>query len=152
MRVRLPSIGGFLTILILLLHPIEARPISASLNGVDLSIVEQAGDGNYVSPEDGVLTRFSLPKDVIGLLAHSDKAGVWIAALEIGDLVVLDYAGYKAQFVVSEIIRYEVFADVYAPDVYRRVYEGKYHVTLQTCINGVDGRLFVIAVPVRGLR
>ncbi len=133
-------------------------------------IVQQpAGNANYVSPIDGVITQFSMPSQFgnVGLLAHNDLSGRFFSQLAVGQEVRLVYGnGRIEQFVITEVQQYQAFEPnspysnfrdlsndeiLTAEQVFRKVYTGERHVTFQTCIaaNGIStwGRLFVVATP-----
>jgi hypothetical protein len=140
-------------------------------NAVDLSVVQQpAGDTNFVSPEDGVVTQFASATSYgnIGLLAHNYLSGQSFSRLDIGHELFLVYEdGRLESFVVTEILRYQAldpknpyssFQNLDNQDeiltvgeMFDRAYQGDRHLTLQTCIaahgNASWGRLFVIASP-----
>lgn len=123
-----------------------------------------------VSPVEGVLTQFKRPASggVVGLLAHNFASGKWFEKFEVGDVFfVISGDGGIKKYRLSEKVRYRAvngkntltdFIDLSSGDlrnvdqVYERVYSGKPHLTLQTCIQQDDdltwGRLFLLADPV----
>jgi hypothetical protein len=104
----------------------------------------------------------------IGLLAHNHLAGSSFANIKDGDRIILIYGdGHLESFLVERIEQYQAlsplspysqFKDLAtesvltAEDLFREVYRGEYHLTLQTCIdnqgNSSWGRLFIIAKPI----
>ncbi|NTV35775.1 MAG: hypothetical protein HGA53_02365 [Anaerolineaceae bacterium] len=149
---------------------------AASITGVYVNnklafpVVQQPkGQPGYVSTKDGITTQFGMANayDVIGMLAHNYLAGKKFFDLKIGDeIVVVSGNGSTEKFTVTEIKKYQAlspnsassnFVDlsnnetISASELFSRVYTGKHHLTMQTCIQEgkVDswGRLFVLAVP-----
>jgi hypothetical protein len=137
-----------------------------------LLIVQQpAGQPGFVSSEESVATQFGMAKDAgnIGLLAHNTHAGKFFSEIKQGDQVILVYGdGHTENFTVNSIKQYQAldplnpyskFKDLEtqttstAEGVFNRMYRGKHHLTLQTCIdnngNPSWGRLFIIANPVK---
>ena len=133
-------------------------------------VVQQPVDNaGYVSSTDGMLTQFSLPSQFgnVGLLAHNTLSGKFFFQLEVGQEVRLVYGDGRVEyFIIQRILQYQAlqpnspysnFRDLSsdeiltAEQVFRKVYTGDRHVTLQTCIaaNGIStwGRIFVIATP-----
>ena len=136
-----------------------------------LPVVQQpSGKPGFVSTIDGVVTEFSMAKKygVTGIIAHNYLAGGNFFSLEIGEVIEVVYGD-------GEILRYEItsiqsyqalspdsassqFVDlvtsekISATQLFKRVYMGSHHLTLQTCIQqGSEdswGRLFIIAEPV----
>lgn len=134
-------------------------------------VVQQpSGNAGYVSTTEDVITDFAMPRKygVTGLLAHNYLAGIEFFTLEIGDLVQVVYGNGRVQmYRVSDIQSYQAlspnsassnFVDLAtsekltATQLFKRVYMGEHHLTLQTCIQqGSEdtwGRLFIIADPV----
>ena len=155
-------------------NTIEADPRLRGLsikNAMDLPVIQQpAGDTNFVSPEDGVVTQFASAASYgnIGLLAHNYLSGKSFSQLEIGQELQLIYEDGKVEsFVITDILRYQAldpknpyssFQNLESMDevltvgqMFDRAYQGDRHLTLQTCIaaDGLSswGRLFVIASP-----
>ena len=142
-----------------------------SENEFAFPVVKQpAGNAGYVSITEGVVTEFSMAKKygVTGIVAHNYLAGADFFTLEIGEIIEVVYGN-------GEILRYEItsiqsyqalspnsatsqFVDlatsekISASQLFKRVYTGGKHLTLQTCIQqGLQdswGRLFVIAEPI----
>lgn len=134
-------------------------------------IVQQPyGNPGFVSTIDSVVTQFSMANEVgnLGLLAHNHLAGISFANIKQNDQIVLVYGdGSLESFLVESILQYQAlsplspysqFKDLEnesiltAEDLFREVYRGEYHLTLQTCINNEGnaswGRLFIIAKPI----
>jgi hypothetical protein len=123
-----------------------------------------------VSPVEGVLTQFNRPSKggVIGLLAHNFAAGKWFNKFEVGDLLYTVLGnGETTAYRLTEKVEYRAidgknvqtdFVDLTSgstrnvDQVYQRVYTGKPHLTLQTCLQQGDdltwGRLFLLADPI----
>jgi hypothetical protein len=135
-------------------------------------IVQQpSGSPAFVSTNDGELTQFSMPSQYgnIGLLAHNHLSGRFFSELAVGETVRLIYGDGKIKtFMITEVLRYQALQPtspyssfrnidnanetLSADQMFRHVYMGDRHLTLQTCIdaygNSSWGRLFVIAAPV----
>lgn len=134
-------------------------------------VVQQpSGNAGFVSTTENVITDFAMPRKygVTGLLAHNYLAGGEFFSLEIGDLIQVVYGDGNIQmYRVSDIQSYQAlspnsagsnFVDLQtsekltATQLFKRVYMGSHHLTLQTCIQqGSEdswGRLFIIADPV----
>ncbi len=134
-------------------------------------IVQQPTDDPlFVSSVRDVVTEFQAVKNLgnIGLLAHNYLAGRDFNSVKIGQTIRVIYGdGTTEVFVVTKIISFKAkqpsspysdFVNLSTGEVdtfdqvFETVYEGKHHLTLQTCIfnNGEPswGRLFVIAGPV----
>jgi hypothetical protein len=131
---------------------------------------QPANRPDYVSPVNGIVTEFANAKSYgnIGLLAHNYLAGANFSNINPGDEIWIVYGDGKVEiFIVKEILRYQAlesnsptsnFIDLNtreretAASLFKKVYKGQRHVTLQTCIyadrNMSWGRLFVIAVPI----
>lgn len=145
----------------------EIRGIYVS-NLMAYTVVQQPiGNLGYVSSEKSVVTQFNIPKN-IGLLAHNFYAGKIFPNVKVGDIIILIYGdGRSESFEVSDVQSYQALEprnpysnfkelesrDMYSADkLFNKVYQGEYHLTLQTCIqNGSElswGRLFIIAYPV----
>jgi len=142
-----------------------------SENEFAFPVVKQpAGNAGYVSTIEDVVTEFSMAKKygVTGIVAHNYLAGGDFFSLEVGEIIEVVYGD-------GEILRYEItsiqsfqalspnsptsqFVDlstsekISASQLFKRVYMGNQHLTLQTCIQqGIEdswGRLFVIAEPI----
>ncbi len=136
-----------------------------------LPIVEQpSNQAAFVSTTDGVATRFAMAGkyNTVGLLAHNYLAGRYFFNLNVGDTIELVYGdGSVKSYTVTAFYRFQAlsptsanskFRDletdkvISATELFKKVYMGNHHLTLQTCIQqgSVDswGRLFVIAEPV----
>ena len=135
-----------------------------------LTVVQQPGDNaGFVSTTEKTVTQFGMVNQFgnIGLLAHNYLAGQNFFSLVPGQMIYLVYGNGKVStFVITQVLRYQAYEpynpysyfrnldtglEYSAEDVFRQVYMGDHHLTLQTCIaeNGESswGRLFVIAVP-----
>ena len=135
-------------------------------------VIQQPKNQNaYVSAIKGVVTQFGMASDygTIGLLAHNFAAGSEFSKILIGNTVTVIYGdGTIKEFKVTKISRYQAlqpnssssnFLDLEtneklsAGTLFKSVYGGKAHLTLQTCIaQGKEsswGRLFIIAEPVQ---
>ncbi len=136
-------------------------------NVMSYPIVQQPeGEPGFVSTQPSVVTQFEMAARAgnIGLLAHNNLGGRSFANIVQGNQVILVYGDGRTQtFVVENILMYQVlpygqYKDLQTQTVigvgelFTRVYEGGYHVTLQTCIESAGdlswGRLFIIATPV----
>jgi len=139
-------------------------------NVMALAVVQQPiGQFMYVSNDRRVATQFSMVTKMgnVGLLAHSTLAGSLFSNIKDGDQIVLIYGdGHTKNFITQSIQRYQAleplnpyshFVDLEsqkplsAEELFNKVYRGRYHLTLQTCIqnNGESswGRLFILATP-----
>ncbi len=140
-----------------------------------LRVVHQpAGRPGYVSSISNTATNFQLAARYgnIGLVAHNYLGGRIFKDLKIGDKIyVMDGFGRKKNYRISEMLRYQAvnprstrsnFINLKnkqlctTTDVFKRVYTGKHHLVLQTCIkkgrNQEWGRIFIIAHPVNEVR
>ena len=136
-----------------------------------LPIVEQpSSQPGFVSTTDGVATRFAMAAkyNTVGLLAHNYLAGRYFFNINTGDTIQLVYGdGSVKTYTVTASYRFQAlspnsanskFRDletdkvISATELFKKVYMGNHHVTLQTCIQqgSVDswGRLFIVAEPV----
>lgn len=136
-----------------------------------LRVIQQpSGKPAFVSPIEGVATQFSMASNnnVTGMLAHNFASGRFFFDLHSGDLVDVVYGdGTVKEYKITEIKRFQAlspksasseFVDLdtkeklSASGLFSRMYTGKHHLTLQTCIQEGDedswGRLFIIAEPV----
>ncbi|MEI6290222.1 MAG: hypothetical protein WCP19_07290 [Chloroflexota bacterium] len=134
-------------------------------------IVQQPADNPlFVSSIHDVVTEFQAVENYgnIGLLAHNYLAGRAFTLLKPGRTIRVIYGDGQAEvFVVKKVLSYRAIqpaspysdfvnlatGDVLTFDkVFEAAYQGKHHLTLQTCIfnNGEPswGRLFVIAEPI----
>lgn len=137
-------------------------------------VVQQPNDdAAFVSTMEDVVTEFSMAKKygVTGLLAHNFLAGADFFSVEIGDLIhvvygngeiltykVVDIQSYQAlspNSASSNFVDLETSENLAATQLFKRVYMGGHHLTLQTCIqqDGEDswGRLFIIADSLQSL-
>ena len=137
-----------------------------------LRVVDQpTGNPGYVSSISNTATNFGLAARYgnIGLVAHNYLGGRLFKEVEIGDdIFIMDGFGGKRNYRVIEMLRYQAvnprstrsnFINLEskqlctATDVFKRVYTGKHHLVLQTCIkkgkNEEWGRIFIIAQPVK---
>jgi hypothetical protein len=135
-------------------------------------VVQQPKNQNgYVSAIQGVVTQFGMASDygTIGLLAHNFAAGADFSKVPVGSMVNVIYGdGTIKVFKVTKIAQYQAlqpnsassnFLDLAtneklsAGSLFKIMYGGKAHLTLQTCIaKGNEsswGRLFIIAEPVQ---
>ena len=142
-----------------------------SENNFALQIIQQpSGQAGFVSTIEGVATQFSMPSKygVTGLLAHNYLSGRHFFGLEIGDIVQLVYGdGDIKEYQIADIQRYQALQPnspnsqfqnlntgerISATQLFKRVYMGNHHLTIQTCIQeGSEdswGRLFIIANPI----
>lgn len=133
-------------------------------------VKQPAGNAGYVSTLEGVVTEFSMAKKygVTGIVAHNYLAGGDFFTLEIGEVIEVVYGdGEIMRYEITSIQSYQAlspnsatgqFVDlatsekISASQLFKRVYMGSQHLTLQTCIQQgtVDtwGRLFIIAEPI----
>ncbi len=134
--------------------------------------IEQQPYGNpgFVSAIDSVVTQFSIATEVgnVGLLAHNHLAGRSFSEIQQGDQIILVYGDGRTEiFLVADVQKYQAlsplspysqFKDLEtqstltAEELFKTVYRGEYHLTLQTCIENEGslswGRLFIIANPI----
>ncbi|MCC6147636.1 MAG: hypothetical protein IT308_08735 [Anaerolineaceae bacterium] len=136
-----------------------------------LRVVQQpAGDAAYVSDLEGVATQFgqAAQMGVIGLLAHNYTSGRLFFELSPQNHLSILYGDGRAEnYVIKSILRYQAlqpedpyssFADLdtgetlTASQLFKKVYMGDPHLTLQTCIEQEGaaswGRIFIIAEPI----
>jgi len=140
-------------------------------NVLAFPVIQQPQDQpGFVSSIDGIVTQFSLAaaNGVVGLLAHNYLSGRHFYGIEIGSEIQIVYGDGEIQsYLVNEIQKYQAlqpksqhsrFVDITsgeelsASELFKRVYLGENHLTLQTCIeqDQVDswGRMFIIANPI----
>jgi hypothetical protein len=129
-----------------------------------LSVVQQPGENsNYISPRNSILTQFNMANRAgnVGLLAHNYLAGGLFFEIQAGDLITLVYGDEHTEtFAVESIQKYEALPNGIYKNIetqisldigklFRLMYGGERHVTMQTCITKDDnlswGRLFIIA-------
>ena len=136
-----------------------------------LEVVQQPkSQSAFVSSDPDKATQFGLASlyGTIGLLAHNYAGGADFDDVVVGDKVNLVYGdGRIQQYRVSSILEFQAidptntrtsFVDLAtqlkatAEDLFMKVYSGKPHLTLQTCISKGSisswGRLFIIAEPI----
>lgn len=136
-----------------------------------LPVIQQpSGNAAFVSTEEGVVTEFSMARNygVTGIVAHNYLAGAKFFNLEIGEVIyVILGDGSTQAYKVTNIQSYQAlspnsptsqFVDlstsekISSTQLFKRVYMGSHHLTLQTCIQQGNedswGRLFVIAEPI----
>ncbi len=136
-----------------------------------LEVVQQPkSQPSFVSSEPDKATQFGLASTygTIGLLAHNYAGGADFDEVEVGEMIDLVYGdGRIKEYRVSSILRFQAidpvntktsFLDLAtqlketAEDLFMKVYSGKPHLTLQTCISNGSisswGRLFIIAEPI----
>ena len=142
-----------------------------SENIFELPVVQQpSGQPGFVSTIQNVVTEFEMPKKygVTGILAHNFLAGEKFFSLEIGQQIQVIYGdGSIKTYIITSKQSYQAlspnsanseFVDlgtsekISATQLFKRIYMGNHHLTLQTCIQqGLEdswGRLFIIAEPV----
>lgn len=135
-----------------------------------LRVIQQpSGNPGFVSPIEGVATQFGMASsnNVTGMLAHNFSSGRYFFDLSVNDLVDVVYGdGTIKQYKITEINKFQALSPkssasdfvnldskekLSAAGLFARMYTGKHHLTLQTCIQeGTEdswGRLFVIAEP-----
>jgi hypothetical protein len=138
---------------------------------MEYQVIQQpSGRPGYVSQQMNIVTEFSMPKkyNVTGLLAHNYLAGAAFFDLDVGDIIQVVYGdGSIYQYEISDIQEYQALSpksassafvnvdtgsQLTATQLFKQVYTGDHHLTLQTCIQvGSEdswGRLFIIANPV----
>jgi hypothetical protein len=136
-----------------------------------LEVVQQPkSQPSFVSSEPDKATQFGLASTygTIGLLAHNFAGGADFDEVVVGEMIDLVYGdGRIKEYRVSSILRFQAidpvntktsFLDLAtqlketAEDLFMKVYSGKPHLTLQTCISNGSisswGRLFIIAEPI----
>ena len=136
-----------------------------------MKVVQQpSGQASFVSTIDNVITEFSMPKKygVIGLLAHNYLAGVNFYSLKVNDLMQIIYGdgevrSYRVIHIMafqalqpnsarSQFLNLDTGEELSATQMFKLVYTGTHHLTLQTCITQGDidtwGRLFIVGEPV----
>lgn len=137
-----------------------------------LPIAQQPADKNtYVSVEPSTLTQFGMAarNGVTGLLAHNYLSGALFFLLDVGQEIDILYADGQIQhYLISEILSFQKlqppdiqsdYLDMQSgkilstAEVFRKVYRGEHHLTLQTCLeqngNLSWGLYFVIAIPLQ---
>ena len=140
-------------------------------NVFEYPVVKQpANQPGFVSTQQDVVTKFAMADKygVIGLLAHNYLAGESFFDLKTNDVVQVVYGdGTVESYQVTEVLEYQAlspksasssFKDLDSGEtlsstqLFKKVYTGEPHLTLQTCIQvGSEdswGRLFIIAEPI----
>ena len=138
---------------------------------VAMQVIQQpAGQPAFVSSVNEVITEFAMARSqgVVGLLAHNYLAGKYFFEIQMDDIIQVVYGdGQVEKYQVVDIQRYQAlqpnsphseFLDLdtsqrlTSTQLFKKVYTGEHHITLQTCIQEgvVDtwGRLFIIAEPI----
>jgi hypothetical protein len=138
---------------------------------MEFPVVQQpSGQAGYVSQKQNVVTEFAMSRKygVTGILAHNYLAGQAFFDLETGDIIQVVYGdGSTQSYQVADVLEYQALspnsatssfvdldsgATLSASQLFKSVYSGSGHLTLQTCIQkGSEdswGRLFVIADPI----
>jgi hypothetical protein len=136
-----------------------------------LRVIQQpSGKPGFVSPIEGVATQFSMAasNNITGMLAHNFASGRFFFDLAMDDVIDVVYGdGTIKEYKVTQVKQFQAlspkssasdFVDLdsneklSATELFTRMYAGKHHLTLQTCIQAGPedswGRLFVIAEPV----
>lgn len=130
---------------------------------------QPASQPGFVAEDEDVVTEFAMARKygTTGILAHNFLAGEAFFELEISDIVQIIYGdGTVESYEITEIERYQAlspnstnstFTDletgetITASQLFKKVYSGDHHLTLQTCIQvGAEdswGRIFIIAEP-----
>lgn len=140
---------------------------------IALQVVYQPEDDSaFVSTQDGTTTYFMVVHDLTGnygFLAHNYLAGRFFFELAVGDIVEVIYGdGDYEDFEVLDIREYQAlspgspysdFIDTITGEqidvstMFGTVYQGPFHITLQTCIARGDedswGRIFLLAPPMQ---
>lgn len=134
-------------------------------------IVQQpTNNPGYVSSMADTVTQFGMPSEAgnLGLLAHNNLSGLHFFQLMPGDTITLVYGdGHTVNFIVDQILQYQtlepqsIYSDfkdletgaiLDVQQLFAHVYQGDFHLTLQTCIENEGdpswGRLFIMAKPV----
>jgi len=117
---------------------------------------------NYATEKEGSVTLFknAFQNGTTALIAHNYLAGRYFGGLDEGDEITLIYPDHNQAYEVHDILRYRaltLFAyrvEVGESHVFsdREVFDFIYHsndgrLVLQTCYDGANGRLFIIAYP-----
>jgi hypothetical protein len=168
---------GFKSLVQKVIQRFTAKKPLDGINGVFfggnhfLRVVNQPeGRPEYVSDVSNAVTSFQLASNYgnIGLIAHNYLSGQYFDDLKLGDHIYT-MNGFRQQriYQVTSIRRFQAlnprsarsdFIDLdtrqrlTVNDVFRQIYTGEHHLTLQTCIqrggNREWGRLFIIAKPI----
>lgn len=127
---------------------------------VVLSVLQSPS--NYATQHDNAVTLFQNARanGTTALIAHNYLAGRYFGGLDEGDEITLIYPDHSQVYEVHDILRYQalslfayrvevgeshVFTDVELFEFIYHSYDGR--LVLQTCYDGSDGRLFIIAYP-----
>lgn len=124
----------------------------------------------FVSEINDVVTEFAMASQygTTGMLAHNYLAGTAFFSLEVEDFIqvvygdgsikeykvvdVLSFQALSPDSASSSFLNLETGETLTSTQLFKQVYTGSHHLTLQTCIEkGSEdswGRLFVIAEPV----
>jgi hypothetical protein len=136
-----------------------------------LNVIQQpVNQPAYVSVDPDTVTQFQMASanGSIGLLAHNYIAGAYFFDASVGDEIsVVHGNGQVDDFQVKSILKFQAlnptnvstdFIEITTQkkmsveEIFKLVYGGKPHLTLQTCIAKGNvsswGRLFVIAEPI----
>jgi hypothetical protein len=139
-----------------------------------LRVLQQPFDKqDYVSSIEGTVTQFGMAfnNNIIGMLAHNFASGRLFQKLKVNDIINIVYGDgiikkykiyktkqYKAETPnnkKSNFIDLETNKILSASGLFIKMYAGKHHLTLQTCIRKDDemswGRLFVVAYPIESI-
>jgi hypothetical protein len=139
-------------------------------NSFAYPVVQQpSGNAGYVSTANDTVTQFSSASSYgnVGLLAHNNLGGRRFSELYVGQRIFLVFGNGRVEgFSITKISVYEALSPssastnlkdpatgmVYNSDyIFRKMYTGSRHVTLQTCVlkngNASWGRMFIVATP-----
>jgi sortase (surface protein transpeptidase) len=117
---------------------------------------------NFATSHDNAVTLFKTAYNdgTTALIAHNNLGGRYFGGLDKGDQIVLTYPDRKQVYEVDSILRYEavtlwayrvdvgeshIFSDVEVYNFIYHAHDGR--LVLQTCYDGSNGRLFIIAYP-----
>lgn len=137
----------------------------------ELPVIQQpVSNAAFVSEQKNVVTQFQSASEygVTGLLAHNFLSGLKFYNLQIGQIIRIVYGDSSIRsYQITELVQYQKLSpsnlrsdlidlstgeQVTSETVFTRVYRGKHHLTLQTCLerNGISnwGLSFWIATPV----
>lgn len=134
-------------------------------------VYQPSSDAGFVSTVDNVATYFLLPYTMAGnygMLAHNYLAGRFYFDVDVGDIIQLvfgdgvyqdfevvaiqDYQALQPNSARSEFVDVSTGERLNASNLFRMMYLGDFHTTLQTCIAQGDedswGRHFLLAPPI----
>ena len=131
-----------------------------------LCIFSLTTPSNYATEKAGAVTPFkqAWQYGTLGIIAHNYLAGEHFSELKQGDQIILIYADrHIEKYVVSKFERYialqpfSVYSD-FVPDgggkklsaanLFLKIYDpDDRRIVLQTCYDGYNGRLLIIAYP-----